>query len=113
MIDVALDLVLDRGRIVQGTVHGEDLFVQWSEATLVRVLDPNEGADRAVAAAAVADVLSGAVEAALPQSRCAVKVKDGEVFGRSCDGWSVSARMGTEAGEEDLIDIVGPDRKKK
>ena len=110
-LEVALDVVLDRGRVVQGTVHGEDLFVRWAEAIVVRVLDPNQRADRALAAATVADVLAGAAEAALPQSRCAVAPKDGEIFDRACDGWSVSARMGTEAGEEDLVDVVGSTRK--
>lgn len=103
------DLVLDRGRVVQGLVQGEDLFVLWSEALLVRVLDPTSAADRALAAATVVDVLSGAFESAVPAARCAARPSGAsELLSRACDGWVVSARMGREQGEADVIDVVGP-----
>jgi hypothetical protein len=107
-LDVSLQLVLDKGRVVQGLVQGEDLFVFWSEAMLVRVLDPNRAADRDLAAATVTDVLSGALEATLPASRCARRAVGGDRLVRACDGWAVSVRMGAEAGEVDVIDVVGP-----
>jgi hypothetical protein len=110
-VDVSLQLVLDRGRVVQGLVEGEDLFVSWSEALLVRVLDPNRPADRELAAATVVDVLSGALEATLPAARCARPAVGADRLVRACGGWAVSVRMGAEAGEVDVIDVVGPRAK--
>jgi hypothetical protein len=105
----AFDLVLDRGRVVQGLVQGEDLFVLWSEALLVRVLDPTSAADRALAASTVLDVLSGAFEAAVPAARCTGRPSGpAELMARACDGWVVSVRMGREQGEADVVDVVGP-----
>ncbi len=108
VLTVSLGLVLDRGRVVQGLLQGEDLFVLWSEAMLVRVLDPTSAADRALAAATVTDVLSGALEATLPAARCARRPGEGELLARACDGWAVSVRMGAEQGEVDVVDVVGP-----
>jgi hypothetical protein len=107
-VDVSLQLVLDKGRVVQGLVEGEDLFVSWAESMLVRVLDPNRAADRELAAATVVDVLSGALEATVPATRCAKPPTGGERLVRACDGWMVSVRMGAEAGEVDVVDVVGP-----
>jgi len=104
----SLELVLDGGRIVQGIVQGEDLFVLWAESLLVRILDPTSAADRALAATTVTDVLAGAFEAAIPAARCASAPQPGEILTRACDGWTVSVRMGREQGEVDVIDVVGP-----
>jgi hypothetical protein len=108
VLDVSLALVLDKGRVVQGTLQGEDLFVLWTEAMLTRVLDPNRDADRDLARTTVADLLSGTLEATLPASRCAQRPGEGDVIVRSCDGWAVSVRMGSEPGEADIVDVVGP-----
>ena len=107
-VDVSLQLVLDKGRVVQGLVDGEDLFISWTEAMLARVLDPNRAADRELAAATIIDILSGALEATLPAARCAKRAVGGDRLVRACDGWAVSVRMGAEAGEVDVIDVVGP-----
>jgi hypothetical protein len=106
-LESTLALVTTQGRVVQGTIQGEDLFVSWSEAVLTRVLDPNRAADRAIARATIADLLEGALEATLPAARCAGHAGPGEIVTRTCDGWAVSARMGAEAGELDVIDVVG------
>jgi hypothetical protein len=107
-LDVSLQLVLDKGRVVQGLVQGEDLFVFWSEAILVRVLDPNTAGDRELAAATVVDIVAGALEATLPASRCGRPTTSHERLVRACDGWAVSVRMGGEAGEVDVVDVIGP-----
>jgi hypothetical protein len=112
-IDVSLQLALTKGRVVQGLLQGEDLFVRWSEAILVRKLDPGVAADRRIAAATVTDLLSGALEATLPASRCAGQASADEPLVRKCDGWDVSVRMGAEAGEVDVVDVVGPTRARK
>ncbi len=111
VLDVSLQLVLDKGQVVQGLVEGEDLFVSWTEAMLARVLDPNRPSDRELAATTVIDVLSGALEATLPAARCARPAVGGDRLVRACDGWGVSVRTGAEAGEVDVIDVVGPRRK--
>ncbi len=117
-VDVELELTVAAGRVVAGHVRGEDLFVRWAEALLVRVLDPTDPGDREVAAAAVADVLGGALEASLPAARCASRASDGphgttkangEIVARTCDGWSVKVTMGGEgSGAADVIDVRGP-----
>jgi hypothetical protein len=107
-LEASLQLVLDRGRVVQGTLSGADLFVLWTEAIETRVLDPNDPTDRALARTTIADLLSGALEATVPASRCAREKGAEEVISRACDGWAVSVRMGSEAGEVDIVDVVGP-----
>lgn len=108
VVDVSLQLWLDHGGVSEGLVQGDDLFVRWSEAMLVRLLDPGEPADRQLATSTVVDVLSGAFEATLPAARCTPPLKPGEILARSCDGWSVSVRMGPSAGTDDAIDVHGP-----
>jgi hypothetical protein len=108
VLDSTLQLVLDHGRVVQGILQGEDLFVRWSEAMLTRVLDPGVAADRELARTTVADVFAGAFEASLPASRCAGHLGTGDVLVRACGGWTVSVRMGAGAGEYDFVDVVGP-----
>jgi hypothetical protein len=108
VVDVSLQVVLDKGRVVQGILQGEDLFVRWSESVLVRVLDPSVAEDRQLASATATDLLAGALEAALPASRCAKPASEGEPLVRECAGWNVSVRMGAEAGEVDVVDVVGP-----
>jgi len=49
-----------------------------------------------------------ALEATLPAARCARPAAGGDLLVRTCDGWAVSVRMGAEAGELDVIDVVGP-----
>jgi hypothetical protein len=108
VIATAFELQLRDGRVLQGALQGENLFVLWSEAMLTRVLDPTSAADRALAAATVTDLLSGALEATLPAARCARAAGPGELLVRSCDGWAASVRMGAEEGEIDVVDVVGP-----
>jgi hypothetical protein len=108
VVDVTLQVVLHKGRVVQGLLEGKDLFVRWSEAILVHALDPSVAEDRKLAAATVADVLAGALEATLPAARCARPASAGEPLVRACKGWDVSVRMGAEAGEVDIVDVVGP-----
>jgi hypothetical protein len=104
----AADAGAAAGRVVQGRLQGEDLFVLWSEAILARVLDATAASDRELARTTISDVLAGAFEARLPAARCAAPAKEGELLVRACDGWSASVRMGAEQGEDDVVDVVGP-----
>jgi hypothetical protein len=109
VIDLRLQLWLEAGRLTAAEIQGADLFVRWAEAMELRVLDP--AADRARIAALVADVLGGAVEAALPASRCTAKPGDDrEIFTRACDGWSIVARFADASDEGDSIEVRGPPR---
>jgi hypothetical protein len=106
--EIHLHVVLDRGRVAGGRIEGEDLFVRWTEASSVRALDASDPSDRAAAAAAVGDLLAGALEARLPAARCTVAPRAAEILTRACDGWHVSVRMGLEPGDHDLVSIRSP-----
>jgi hypothetical protein len=106
--DVRFRLVVERNRVVQGVIEGEDLFVRWAEANETRALDPTLSADRATAASDILDVLEGALEARLPAQRCASQPRQGEILARACAGWRVSVRMGARSGERDAIAVQGP-----
>ncbi len=119
--DVTFQLWLEGGRVAHGVLQGDDLFVRWSEAQLVRVMDAGDPADRSLAAATVVEVLGGAFEATLPAARCtpaghatapgtttATAARPGEIFARACDGWTVSARMGEVPGALDVVEVRGP-----
>jgi hypothetical protein len=85
----------------------------------MRSLDPARASDRAAASSAVADVLIGALEGTLPAARCSSRSPgDGRdasggidadiVLARSCDGWTVVARMARHDGDPDTIEVRGP-----
>ena len=105
--DVGFQIFLTGRRVREGAVAGDDLFVRWAEAIAVRVLDASKPADRAFAASTVKDVIGGALEATLPESRCGAKPRADEILARECDGWTVSVHMGAEAGTGDFIDVHG------
>jgi hypothetical protein len=113
-VDVGFDLDLDAkdGRVIGGHIRGDDLIVRWAEALLIRVLDPTEDADRTQAAAAVVDVLSGALEGTMPLARCSAVTQEATaeavLLARACDGWSARVTMGARGGAEDVIDVRGP-----
>jgi len=106
--EVGFQIFLTAGRVREGAVAGNDLFVRWTEAMVVRVLDAGKPADRELAASTVKDVVGGALEATLPESRCAAKPRPDEILARECDGWTVSVHMGAAAGTGDFIDVHGP-----
>lgn len=110
VVDVTFQLWLEGGRITQGVLRGDNLFVRWTEAQLTRVLDAGSADDRKLAASTVADVLGGAFEALLPASRCATPGPPGPggILLRACDGWTVSVRMGEVPGALDVVDVRGP-----
>jgi hypothetical protein len=99
-------VALERGRVVGGTIDGEDLFVRWAEANAVRALDASLAADRAAAAGDIAELLGGALEARLPAARCTAPRRADELIARACGGLRVFVRMGRLAGEDDLIRVA-------
>lgn len=101
LLTIELTLTLEGGRVVEGRVHGEDLFVRWAEADLV---DPSRGPDH------VRERLEGALEARLPGARCRAAAQPGEILRRSCDGWNVFAIAGKHPGDRDVVVVRGPMR---
>ena len=110
LASVELSVKLESDRIDEGIVWGPDLFVRWTEADLIRVLDPARPESRAFAAAHVVEVLSGALEAALPARRCSAPRAVDELLARRCDGWTASVKMGAHAGAPDVVSLRGPRR---
>jgi len=104
-LNVRLQLWLEDGRVAEGVIEGDDLIVRWAEALEGRVLDAGDPSDRRAAAAAVSEVLSGALEASLPAGRCSAPGGPAVVLARACDGWSVVLRMGAQARAEDAVDV--------
>ena len=107
VVELDFQLWMENGGVAEGVVHGKDLFVRWGEALLTQILDAARPGDRARAAAAVTEVLAGALEAALPAARCQVALQPGELLARACPGWTVSIRMGPGPGTEDSIAVRG------
>jgi hypothetical protein len=107
-LTLRFQLLFSRGRVFEGRIEGQDLFIRWAEAISVRVLDPNAEEDRRVASAAVADVLAGALEGRMPASRCAAPLQEREVLARGCDGWGASVVMGSREGDDDVVAVRGP-----
>jgi hypothetical protein len=107
-VNVRLQLFLSHGRVVEGRIAGQDLFVRWAEAMSARVLDPTADADRDAASVAVVDVLAGALEGRMPASRCAAPPQTPEVLARGCDGWGASVAIGAREGDDDVVAVRGP-----
>jgi hypothetical protein len=105
---VRLRLQLERTRVVGGRIEGADLFIRWTEANEVRVLDAANATDRATAASTVLEILGGALEARLPAERCTARPRQGDILARACDGWRSSAHMGARSGDDDVISVQGP-----
>jgi hypothetical protein len=105
---IRFQLTISKGRVTEGRIHGEDLFVRWAEAMSIRAFDPAARAEREAAAAAVSDVVAGALEAQMPASSCAAPPQGREILVRGCNGWGASAIMGAREGDDDVLAVRGP-----
>jgi hypothetical protein len=101
-------VIVEAGVVVEGRIEGNDLFVRWDEADLVRPLDASSQNHRSAAAFHAQELLAGALEARLPEARCTEERKEGELLRRACDGWSAVVRWGQAEGEPDVVAIRGP-----
>jgi hypothetical protein len=96
------------GGIAAGRVEGQDLFVRWDEADLVRSLDASSPNHRSEAAFHARERLEGALEARFPAARCTVPSGGlDELVHRACDGWTVVVRWGEREGQPDVIEVRG------
>jgi hypothetical protein len=107
---IQLRILVHDGRVDGGVVQGDQLLLRWAEAITLRPLDRTVGADREAARAAVREVLSGALEAALPAARCDRPAVPPLVVSRVCDGWSVTVVEGKDPGDPDVILVHGSTR---
>ena len=101
-------VIVEAGVVIEGRIEGNDLFVRWDEADLVRPLDASSPNHRSAAAFHAQEVLAGALEARLPEGRCTEERKEGELLRRACDGWTAVVRWGQSEGEPDVVAIRGP-----
>jgi hypothetical protein len=107
MATLTVAIALEGGFVMEGRVEGRDLFVHWAEADMVRLLDPTEKRDRAVAREHAVEVLLGALEGRLPLAECAATAP--ALIARRCPtGWIAVVTMGASAGDFDAIVIQGP-----
>jgi hypothetical protein len=97
----------ERGAITAGRIEGQDLFVRWDEADLVRSLDASSPNHRSEAAFHARERLEGAFEARMPAVRCAAKPGPDELVRRTCDGWTAVVRWGQREGQPDVVDVRG------
>jgi hypothetical protein len=106
-----ITLVPVKNVVSEARVEGEDLFVGWTEADTSKVLDRADPAARNTAGTHVAEVLSGALEERFPAARCGVTATEPTLLvNRRCDGWTITARMGAQAGQRDAIVVRGPSK---
>lgn len=107
-VRLEVEVVTERGRVIEGRVSGEDLFARWAEADELRSIDTATADGRTAAVEHTRAVLGGALEARTPEGRCAAP-SDGEaILVRLCDGWEIRAVMAARAGEPDVVSIRGP-----
>lgn len=116
LLTLTLSLVEDEGgRVTATRLEGEDLFVKWTEADRIVVLDPAEPGDRTEAQVHVGERLEGALERRFPSGTCrgdtpAAPPPKGAVvlLARACAGWEVRVTSGASAGAKDTILVTGP-----
>lgn len=93
-------------RVERLSVRAADGFVLWSEAESLESLDPTLSSDRKKARDRALDVLSGALEARFPASRCAKIAVAPVVLRRACDGAAVEVRSSETWGKDDEITLT-------
>ena len=110
--NLVIAAVIKNGVVEEGMIEGPDLFVHWDEADQVRALDPTSLNHRAAAAFHAKDLLTGAMEARVPASRCEASARNepgtDELIVRRCDGWTVVVTWARRAGDRDRVVIRGP-----
>lgn len=94
----------DDGRVVRAFLRGPGLFSRWLEADAGRAIDDARPEDRAAAAVHARDVVSGIVEAELPEATCGAP-SEGDLFRRACKGVSIRVHQGAAAGDTDTLTI--------
>lgn len=100
-------LALEQGGVRRAWITGPELFTRLGEAMRVSAVSPTDLVGRAEAIGQATQLLSMAVEAALPASRCEAGAVSPVVLHRLCDGVELRVVSAVNLGDEDQI-IVSP-----
>jgi hypothetical protein len=100
-------LVLADGGVAGVALTGPDLFSRLGEAVSLRPIDPTDYAARTEAIARAVDLVSLAVDAALPPAECAVAAVSPVLLHRRCEGVDLRMITATDPSEEDRL-VVTP-----
>lgn len=108
LLSLEISAIERDGRVVEGRIEGDDMFVKWAEADQIVRLDPSLEEDRNEAHVHVIERLGGALERRFPVDSCRDLRRSSELVWRACEGWEVIVSAGTKSGAKDSIVIRGP-----
>ena len=114
-IDITLHIRLERGLVQELSLSGPELFTRVAEAISVRAVPPLNPQASAEALGQTLEIVSSALDAALPKQRCEVEAVSPVVLERRCDGVRMLVVAGTELGALDRLIVLREtrDRTKK
>lgn len=104
-IDVTLDIRLERGLVQELSLSGAELLTRLAEAISVRAVPPLNPQASAEALGQALEIVSAAVDTALPKTRCDAEAVSPVVLERRCDGLRLLVVAGTEPGAADRLSI--------
>jgi hypothetical protein len=109
-VRAAVELELDGGGVMRARLGAKQLMSRVGEALELRPLSSETLDERAEAIGRALTVVSTAVEAALPESRCAKAPVSPVVLLRECDGVRLVLVAGTSSSEDDslIVEAVRP-----
>ena len=102
-IDITLHIRLERGLVQELSLSGPELFTRVAEAISVRAVPPLNPQASAEALGQTLEIVSAALDAALPKQRCNVEAVSPVVLERRCDGVRMLVVAGTELGAADRL----------
>jgi hypothetical protein len=102
-IDVTLHIRLNRGLVQELSLSGPELLTRVAEAISVRAVPPLNAQARAEALGQALQIVSSALDAALPKQRCDAEAVSPVVLERRCDGLQLLVVAGTEPGDVDRV----------
>lgn len=104
-IDVTLHVRLERGLVQELSLSGPELLTRVAEAISVRAVPPLNPQARAEALGQALEIVSAALDLALPKERCEVEAVSPVVLERRCEGVQLLVEAGTEPGAADRLRV--------
>ena len=102
-IDLTLQIRLERGLVQELSLSGPELLTRVAEAISVRAVAPLNPQARAEALGQSLEIVSAALDLALPKERCDVEAISPVVLERRCDKVRMVVMAGTEPGAADRL----------
>jgi hypothetical protein len=103
VVDLALEVTLDHGRLKQLSLSAPELLTRVAEASRVSAVPADNPQARAEALGQSLDIVSDALAASLPGSECDAEAVSPVVLARGCHGLRLEVIAGTEAGTLDRV----------